>query len=169
MKLRALEPEDADMLYLAENDCENFARGDAASLYSRHQLLTYALCCDSDPFKTGQLRLVATADDDTPLGLLDFYDIKPRDRNAFVGLAVLPHLRGMGYGSGLLLAALDYAPRILGLASLAAFVHSDNEPSLAIFRKCGFDDVGILRKWHFSDGTLKDVHVFQFLFNRWRS
>ena len=169
--LRALEPSDADLLYDVENDEAAWPSSDNIAPYSRHALREYALTHEADPFAAGQLRLVAQVGDTQPggtsaeqnhhraVGLLDFYDISAIHSHAWIGIYVLPDMRGEGYGHDMLLRSLDYARRHLGLTSVGARILEGNDPSMRLFRKCGFELRGTLPCWRFADGEMRDMHL----------
>lgn len=161
IRLRALEPEDAEMLYMADNEDSAVICSDMSAPLSLQLLRDYAANYDADPFRAGQLRLVAETD--RAVGLLDFYDISARDRHAKIGVLILPEYRGCGLGGSLVEAAKAYARRHLGLESLLALVHADNIVSSRLFLNAGFEECGMLRRWHFADGALHDVLVLQTL------
>lgn len=168
IRLRALEPEDAELLYMADNEESAVVCSDMSAPLSLHLLRDYAANYDADPFRAGQLRLVAetgstgrTGSAGRVVGLLDFYDISARDRHAKIGVLILPEYRGFGLGSALVEAAKAYAWGRLGLESLLALVHSDNPVSLRLFFNAGFEDCGLLRRWHFAEGDLRDVRLLQ--------
>lgn len=58
VRLRALEPEDVDRLYIWENDRDIWPFGGTRAPLSRHQLWEYATNYDANPFAAGQLRLI---------------------------------------------------------------------------------------------------------------
>lgn len=161
--LRALEPSDAEFMYKAENELSVVLSSDNPAPYSLRMLREYAETYDADPFRSGQLRLVATSSDGEPVGLLDFYDISARDRHACIACMLLPERRGRGLAPVMLKAGLHFAVHSLGLISLKALIHTDNEASLRAFSSAGFNNIGVLSKWHFADGDLKDVVIMQYL------
>lgn len=165
IRLRALEPEDADLLYLTENDPLAFDYGDMLAPFSREILEDYAENYDANPLTAGQLRLVAE-DHGEPIGLLDFYEMSFISRNSFVGIIVRESQRGKGYATKILQAGCKYAQKRLGMLSVAARIHTDHEASLKIFHNCGFETCGIMRKWHFSNGSLHDIAILQKLLNQ---
>lgn len=81
LRLRALEPEDADMMYEAENDEAAWKYSDYLAPLSRELLHHYALTYDAEPFRSGQLRLIIEKDE-TPIGILDLMDISARHLRA---------------------------------------------------------------------------------------
>ena len=58
LRLRALEPEDAEMMYEAESDPAAWRYSDYLAPMSREMLREYALTYDADPLRSGQLRLI---------------------------------------------------------------------------------------------------------------
>ncbi len=163
IRLRALEPADAEFMYKAENEHTVSLSSDNAAPYSLRMLREYAETYDADPFRSGQLRLVATSTDGEPVGLLDFYDISARDRHACIACMLLPEYRGLGLAPVMLKAGINFAIHSLGLITVKALIHTDNLPSFRAFKSAGFVDAGMLKNWHFSDGVFKDVTIMQFL------
>lgn len=158
--LRALEPNDVDLMFQVENEVSEWQHGDTVAPYSRHQLMEYALNYDSDPFRAGQLRLVAEVDGQ-PIGLLDLYEISEKNRNAFVGIYILPSCRRKGHGLDSLKKLCDYAFSSLGLHQLGAKVLETNAKALEIFKKAGFTESGILRAWHRTGLHYQNVILLQ--------
>lgn len=165
--LRALEPADAELLYAIENDMDSWADSDTVAPYSLHSLRQYAERYDADPFGAGQLRLVATLADNpqSPVGLLDFYEISILHGHAWVGVYVVPDMRGRGIAAAMLRKAADYAADHLRLSSLGARILSSNTISLHLFSRQGYTLRGILPKWHFASGQLHDLHLLTISLN----
>lgn len=68
--------------------------------------------------------------------------------------------RGQGVGR-LLLAEVDARAEAFGLFKLIAKIFDTNEASLALFRKAGYNDVGVHRRHGRLDGEWKDVVVLE--------
>ncbi|MDE6294844.1 MAG: GNAT family N-acetyltransferase, partial [Muribaculaceae bacterium] len=98
-----------------------------------------------------------------PVGMVDFYDIAPRDRHASVAILILPRYRNAGLATEMIGIATEFACKTVGLVSLAAFVHTDNTASYKAFRHNGYNEAGRLAGWHFSEGRLKDVFLMQYI------
>jgi phosphinothricin acetyltransferase len=60
-----------------------------------------------------------------------------------------------------LLEALVAAARERGLYKLTAKIFSSNQPSIALFRSCGFREVGVHHRHGVIDGDWKDVTVVE--------
>lgn len=180
VRLRALEPEDVDRLYIWENDRDMWPFGGTRAPLSRHQLWEYATNYDANPFAAGQLRLIiehATAPDNAlpqnsqssqssqsshnsqnsqnshsspiPCGVIDLYDIDPVNSRAMVGIMVAPQWRSRGIATRALELVGEYCRDILGLATIASEVASDNLPSIRLFGgKAGYRQVGERPSWY---------------------
>ncbi len=77
------------------------------------------------------------------LSLNSFYGRPAYQRTVEVSLYLAPRAQGRGLGLRLLQHAIQAAPS-LGLTTLLAFIFSHNQPSLALFRRCGFHPWGEL-------------------------
>lgn len=139
IKLRALEPADADFMYEIENDEGAWRYAERVAPLSRTLLRDYAINYDANPFASGQLRLVITdKDTGSPAGLLDFYELCVPQRRAYVGIFILPSFRDRGYAAETLRAAEEFASKHLRLRLLAANIDDSNAASLRLFSKAGF-------------------------------
>ena len=146
LKLRALEPDDAEMMYEAESDPEAWRYSDYLAPISLRMLRDYALTYDADPFHSGQLRLIVEVDG-TPAGILDLFDISARHLRADTGIYILPAFRRKGVGTRALELAKDYCRERLGLHQLTASVASGNAEALLCYGKAGFSVTGSRPEW----------------------
>lgn len=146
LRLRAVEPEDAEMMYLAEDDPAAWTYSDYSAPMSREMLREYALTYDADPFRSGQLRLIIEADGKAA-GILDLFDISARHLRADTGIYLFPDLRCKGLGTLALEAAKDYCRCRLGLHQLTASVATSNPEALGCYRNAGFAPTGRRRDW----------------------
>lgn len=146
LKLRALEPEDADMMFAAESDEAAWKYSDYLAPLSRELLSQYALTYDADPLRSGQLRLIIDLDG-CPAGILDLFDISPRHLRADIGIYILPEFRGKGLAAIALEEAQNYCRVRLCLHQLTATVADSNIPALKCFKKANFSPNGSRPDW----------------------
>jgi phosphinothricin acetyltransferase len=73
---------------------------------------------------------------------------------------VAPAAQRAGVGRALLEALCEAAAEA-GLHKLVAKIFTTNEPSIALFHRCGFDDVGVHRRHGRLDGNWRDVLVVE--------
>lgn len=160
IRLRAIEPSDADMMLCAESDVSAWPDSDICAPYSMEMLKNYASSYSADPFGEGQLRMIVEdSRSGTAIGILDLYDISAVHRHAMVGIYILPDFRNKGFAKASVSAASKYAFRRLNLHALGAKILRSNTISSHLFESCGYTVAGILPSWHFADGRFHDMAV----------
>lgn len=165
VSLRAVEPDDLDMLFLLENDPDRSQTSFTTAPASRQQLWEYIHNYQADIFAEKQLRLiVASRESGRPVGAVDISDFDPRDRRGFVGIAILEGERGKGYALDALDVLGRFASQTLGMHQLAAIVSVDNAASCALFHAAGYRTAGRLRSWIRRGRSYTDAQLFQRLF-----
>lgn len=165
ISLRAAEPSDTDTLYIWENDAALWPYGSTRAPYSRHSIWQSLEDYRADIFADRYLRLMIVANKDrTPVGTLEIYDFDPRDGRALTGIFIAEEFRRRGYAEEALTLVSDYARDVVGMHQLAAYVSTDNRPSIALYKKAGFCSRACLRSWIKSGKRYKDVLIFQKLF-----
>lgn len=161
--LRALEPEDLELLYDWENDMANWLISNTMTPFSRFTLKRYLENSHKDIYETGQLRLMIDhTTDNITIGTIDLFDYDPFHRRAGVGILIaLEDYRRKGFATMALECLIDYSFRNLMLHQLYCSILSNNQESIALFRKLGFKQAGIRYDWiRVTDGYL-DEHLFQ--------
>ncbi len=156
--LRAVEPSDAEFLYLAEND--DPVSSDYVAPLSRRQLEEYARNYQADPFGSGELRLIVECDGQ-PIGMVDLYDISLRDMTASLAIYIAPDARRNGLGRSAVEAMERYAFSRLGLEALCARISAGNIVSRRLFGLCGWRMCGSLPSWRRAlDGRREDLTLW---------
>lgn len=149
VRLRALEPEDLDLLYAWENDPGIWEVSDTLAPFSRHVLSKFIEQQQFDIYQTRQLRLVIENPAGEAVGLVDLFEFDPHNLRAGVGILIHdPSQRGMGYASDALEVLTRYARTTLRLKQLWCNVGTENEASRALFRRAGFREVGVKKAWN---------------------
>jgi len=161
--LRALEPEDLDVLYKWENDSRLWQNGSTLTPYSKFALRDYLEKSLQDTIsQSGQLRLIVEEKATRiPIGTIDLYDYDPINQRAGIGILLDEEFRKQGYGAETLCLIEDYAFRFLLLTQLYAYVPVSNIPSIKLFEKCGYVHSGVLKSWIKISGGFVDVHLMQ--------
>ena len=147
-RLRALEAEDVDLLYVWENDPAVWGVSGTLAPFSRHTLRRFLDEQRFDLYAARQLRLVVETLDGRAVGLVDLFEFEPVDLRA--GIGILIHGagdRGRGFASDALDVLCRYARQVLGLHQLWCSVAPDNAASLTLFRRAGFVECGRKREW----------------------
>ena len=107
--------------------------------------------------------LVAADPDGTLLGyasLSQWYDTPVYAHTAESSLYLAPDFQGRGLGTALMRALLTEAKRV-GHHVVLARIWSENAPSIAMCRKCGFETIGVQREVGFRNGIWEDCVEMQ--------
>ena len=156
-RLRALEPEDLELMYGWENDMQIWRVSGTVAPFSRHVLSRLIEEQQFDIYATRQMRLVIEHDGQA-VGAVDLFEFDPHNRRAGVGIIVDSQHRAQGLGYDALKALEQYAQQTLHLHQLWCSVTVDNEASLKLFRKAGYVECGLRREWILtSDGALDEI------------
>ena len=99
VRLRALEPEDLELLYRWENDPELWEVGNTLAPYSRYILKEYIAGSDRSIYESRQLRfMIEECDTGTSVGIVDLFDFEPHPNRAACGIMLDRRYQGR-YGS----------------------------------------------------------------------
>ena len=162
IRLRALEPEDLDFLYLWENDAELRESGNTLVPIGRDRLREYIEKSAAGLMELGMMRLViCLSDDEKPIGAIDLYEYDAFHRRVAVGLFVIPEYRREGIGVESLRKISHYVLDYLRLHHIFAYVLEDNKPSRMLFEAAGFEHTATLREWMWHGGRYSDVLLYQ--------
>ena len=162
IRLRALEPEDIDILYAWENDTELWQHGASIVPFSRFVIKEYLIDSKQDIFQNKQLRLmIEQKESGKAIGTIDLYDFEPLHRRAGVGILIDKEFRQQGYGLQTLALIVEYCFEFLKMKQLYAFIPQKNEKSIALFQKAAFKPSGTLKNWISVEDEFEDVIIMQ--------
>jgi len=161
LKLRAVEPEDLDLMYLIENDTELWRLGQTTVPFSHYALKQYIAETTNDFFHDRQLRLVIEKADGTSVGFVDLQNYNPQHHRAEVGIVIVPEQQRQGLATEALRLLAGYVSVHLGIHQLYALVPEGNKASMALFEKCGYKKTATLQDWLNSPTGWQSVVVFQ--------
>lgn len=162
LHLRAMEPEDLEIMYAMENDPQTWDVTNFNVPYSKFVLRQYIENSQCDMFADRQLRMmIERREDAAVVGTIDITDFAPLHSRGEVGIAVRKEYQGNGYAKEALKLFVCYAFGFLFLRQLTAHVATDNEVSVQLFKSCGFSECGLLKEWWCVGGKFKDVVLLQ--------
>ena len=164
IKLRAIEPEDLDLLYRIENDVELWNVSTSNVPYSRYLLHEYVANNKNDIYSDGQVRMIVENSEGEAIGVADLVNFDPSNLRAEVGLIILNDYRRQGYGIAVLNRIADYALRILHLHQLYAYVDVNNTASLGVFQKADYKVAAEIKDWLYDGQNYHDSVLFQYVF-----
>ncbi len=162
IKLRALEPQDADLLFNWENDYELWRVSDTFKPFSKNIIKTYIDNESLDIFQTKQIRLmVDLINTEQTIGMIDMFDYDPFHNRAGIGIMIHKNFRTNGFASDALNILCNYAFKHLNIHQLYCSISKNNTPSLKLFEKLNFIKIGTKKDWVFNGKNYEDVFVFQ--------
>lgn len=161
LRLRAVEPEDLDLMYLIENDTELWSCGRASVPFSHFALKQYIAESSNDFFHDRQLRLVIETGDGVSAGFVDLQNYDPLHHRAEVGIVVVPEQQRRGLATEALRLLALYVSNHLGIHQLYSLVPANNQASIRLFKKCGYKETATLQDWLNTPTGWQSVVVFQ--------
>jgi len=165
IKLRALEPEDLELLYQWENNHAYWMISNTLTPYSKYTLKRYLKHSHKNIYETGQLRLmIEHIADSVTIGTIDIFDFDPFHKRAGVGILIANEAyRRRGYATMSLKCLIDYCFNTLQLHQLFCNILANNCESIDLFQKAGFVQSGIKREWVLTSEGYLDEHFFQLI------
>ncbi|MBQ7513581.1 MAG: GNAT family N-acetyltransferase [Prevotella sp.] len=161
VRLRAIEPEDLDLLYQIENNQQLWSVGATNVPYSRYTLHDYIATSSDDIFSDRQVRLIVENESHQTVGICDLVRFDPQHRRAEAGIVIMADYRRQGYALAALLALAHYALRVVHMHQLYAVVAADNTAALSLFEKAGFTTQSELQDWLFDGHQYTKARVMQ--------
>ncbi len=163
--LRALEPEDLEFVYSIENNVTIWEVSNTQTPYSKFLIKQYLENAHQDIYEAKQLRLVICKNHNfKAIGLIDLFDYDPKNSRIGIGILINNETnRNNGVGSQALGLLIDYCFEILNIHQLFANISTENEASLALFTKFGFQIVGTKKQWNLVNGIYKDENLYQLI------
>ncbi|MDR3328058.1 MAG: GNAT family N-acetyltransferase [Prevotellaceae bacterium] len=163
--LRAVEPEDLEFFYKYENSHSLWAFGQRREPFSKFALKEYINSCDKTVYERGQLRfMIVENGNNTTVGTIDLSDFDYHNQRAEVGLFIVEEFRNQGFAERALKLLVDYAFNFLHIHQLYAFVAKENQSSVNLFVKTGFDYSAELKDWFYHSKKYQTVVFFQKIF-----
>jgi len=165
INLRALEPEDLELLYEWENNNAYWIISNTVAPFSKFTLKRYLKNSHKNIYETGQLRLmIDLIAEKKTIGTIDIFDFDPFHKRAGLGILIADEKeRKKGYATMALKALISYCFNTLQLHQIFCNILSNNCESMVLFQKVGFIQIGIKKDWiKTADGYL-DEHMFQLL------
>lgn len=163
--LRAVEPEDLEILYRWENSTVLWYHGNTLAPYSKLVLRQYINdSLEMDIYQSKQLRLmIDLVEEKVTIGTIDLYGIDAHNRRAGIGILIDDDYRRRGFAKQALELMSNYAFDFLYLHQIYAYIAQSNTNSISLFEKAGYQSVGILKDWLQRGEEFEDVYLSQLL------
>jgi diamine N-acetyltransferase len=165
IKLRAVEPEDLELLYEWENNNQYWIISNTVAPFSKFTLKRYIENSHKNIYETGQLRLMIDhIKKSKTIGTIDLFDFDPFHKRAGIGILIADeNFRRKGYATMALKCLIDYCFKTLLLHQLYCNILPNNCESIDLFKKLGFEEIGIKKDWIKTDNGYLNEHFFQLI------
>jgi len=157
IRLRAIEPEDAETIHRWNLDSERARHLDF--VWPPQSLAAVRSWCEEQSKKKldgDAFTWVIESRDGAPVGTISTHDCNARDGVFSYGLAVAEEHRRQGYASAAIRLVLRYYFEELRYQKCSVVVHSNNEPSLRLHEALGFTREGVIRRAVYTGGQYRD-------------
>jgi len=163
ISLRALEPEDLELLYDWENNNDYWIISNTVSPFSKYTLKRYIENSHKNIYESGQMRLMIDhVLDKQTIGTIDIFDFDPYHKRAGIGILIAKeNYRRKGSATMALTCLIDYCFKTLLLHQLYCNILENNRESIDLFKKLGFTEIGKKTDWiRTNEGYLSEL-MFQ--------
>lgn len=163
LELRPVEPTDASLLHVWENNPDLASSNTLIEPMARYQAQQLADLGQSHLASNGYVLFIASIRQGAeliPIGYIELYNYDFYHRRAAVGLMLLPSFRGRGYAQRMVQMIISYA-QDLRLNQLYAEVIADNLLGRSFFDRSSFVAVATLPRWFWHGGDYQDLIVYQ--------
>lgn len=171
--LRALEPTDLNQLYKWENDSTIWSVSGTLVPFSKFVLEEFVTQVHQDIYTNKQLRLMIDLkyfdeddEDETTrsIGCVDLFDFDPKNKRAGIGILIADKAdRGRGYATEALHLIMDYGFDVLDLHQIYSNIRVENESSVSLFKRAGFEVTGLKQDWIYEQGKFYDEYTLQLI------
>lgn len=159
VRLRAMEVEDMEMLREMANDphIEHMIGGWSFPLSKQEQMNWYERAITD---KNNLRFIIEIIDSNEAVGMVNLVNIDWKNRSAFHGIKLKNDApKGKGIGTDAVMALMRYSFEEMQLIRLDSSWVEYNEPSLALYKKCGWVIEGKKEKAKFSRGKYYSVLI----------
>lgn len=164
--LRALEPEDLDILYEIENDVMEWGVSCTNVPYSRYALKDYIANNSYDIYTDKQLRQIISNEEGIFLGIVDLINFDPRHLRAEISILVKKQYRRKEIAKQALGLLIEYSKTILHINQLYAIIPENNVASINLFSGLGFEKTSILYQWLHDGDKFQNALIYQFFLKK---
>lgn len=161
--LRAMEATDVKLMYDWENDISLWHLSGTVQPFSEYTLQEF-VDMQGDIYTAKQLRLMIVAKENT-IGCVDLFEFDAINRRAGIGILISEKERNNGYAFEVIELIINYSFNTLHLHQLYCNIIFDNEISLNLFKKHGFEICGCKKQWVKIGKVWKDEYILQLINN----
>lgn len=161
--LRCAEPEDAEQIFLWENDRNNWRVSGTHTPYSRFQIEQFLLD-NNDLQSQKQLRLmIDLTENGQTIGCIDIFDYDAFNSRAGLGILIDKAYRKQGYAQAALALCVEYLFKDALLHQVYCSIDETNADSQQLFLGQGFELCGQRKDWIKTSNGYLDVIEYQLI------
>ena len=158
IRLRALEPEDAERAYRWINDRENVSRYLMARYPYSMSFEKEFMAEATKKNEFSEARFAIETKDGVHIGMCGLHQARPEDRTAELGIMIGEvEYQSRGYGSDAVLTLVTFGFETMNLNRVSLGTFEFNERAYAVYKKIGFVDEGREREAYYQDGRYWDI------------
>lgn len=162
--LRALEPNDLDVLYKWENNPAIWKVSNTFAPFSKFVLEQYLVNAHEDIFTTKQIRLMICLAHKTSIGTIELFDLDIHSSRVGIGIMIDEDAENKGYATQALQLLCNYCFEVLLVKQIFCNISASNEKSLHLFKKLGFTEIGLKKQWNkIAQNTFEDEWMLQLI------
>lgn len=94
------------------------------------------------------------------IGTIGFQEWSQEHKRADISYALVPEQWGKGYAIEAVKKVISYGFQELKLTRIGAMVFTENESSIKLLEKLGFEKEGILKNFMYQDGVPNDTNIY---------
>ncbi len=165
VRLRAVEPEDLELLYKWENEEANWRQSNTLVPYSKFILKNYITNSHKSLYETCQLRLmIDIISTGKTIGTIDLFEFDHYNQRAGVGILIADiEDRQKGYASVALGCLINYVFGTLYLHQLWCNILEGNEESMNLFKHHNFKVCATRNEWVRQNGKFTTEVMLQLI------
>ena len=162
LALRSAEPDDAEQIYLWENDRDIWRISGTHVPYSRFQIEQFLLGNNDLPSQK-QLRLMVDLPNRQTIGCIDIFDYDAFNSRAALGILIDKAFRQQGYAKVALTLCTEYLFKDVMLHQVYCSIDACNTESQKLFLGQGFEQCGQRKDWIRTAERYIDVYEYQLI------
>lgn len=161
IQLRAVEPEDLELLYSWENDSFLWVHGNTYSPFSKYAIKQY-IAGIQDIYESRQLRLIIEEKQNKQaVGTIELYDFDIHNSRIAIGILIDKKHRRKNFAFQSIRLIDNYVFDYLHLHQIYAYIAESNNASIRLFEKCNYEKKTLLIDWIRQDDKFENVFLFQ--------
>lgn len=162
IRLRALEPNDVQLLYQWENNTDNWTISHTLTPFSQFTLKQFITSSIQDIYTSKQLRLmIDELQNFKTIGVIDIFDFDPFHRRAGIGILIDAQYRQMHFATETIALVKEYLFNVLQLHQIYCNILADNEASINLFTHANFSIIGNKKEWILTRDGFQDELILQ--------